>query len=528
MSTPQTPAHRPGAAVGPAAVIVLAAGKGTRMKSKTPKILHRIGGRSMVGHCLVAARSLHPRRLAAVVRFERDLVAPHVLEQDPEAIVVDQDEVPGTGRAVQVAVEALDAQERLAGTVVVTYGDVPLLTPEVLQRLVAHHEERRNAVTVLTADHEQPGGYGRILRDADGSFREIKEAKDATEAELAVAEINSGIFAFDADVLRDSLAKVTSDNAQGEMYLTDVPLLAREAGHAVDALKIEDRWEVEGANDRVQLAQLGAHLNRRILEAHMRNGVTVVDPASTWIDVQVRIAADATILPGTQLHGGTRVGEDAVVGPDTTLTDVEVGPGAHVVRTHGSGSVIGPRASVGPFAYLRPGTVLADEGKIGTFVETKNSRIGTGSKVPHLSYVGDATIGEHSNIGAASVFVNYDGVRKHRTVIGDHVRMGSDNMYVAPVQVGDGAYSGAGTTIRKDVPPGALALTEGAQRVVENWVVEHRPGTAAAEAAARALGNGAATASGTGASGTTEHSSAGTGAGTTAHGAAGDTTEESE
>jgi bifunctional UDP-N-acetylglucosamine pyrophosphorylase/glucosamine-1-phosphate N-acetyltransferase len=230
--------------------------------------------------------------------------------------------------------------------------------------------------------------------------------------------------------------------------------------------------------------------------------------------VQVRIAADVTILPGTQLLGGTRVAEDAVVGPDTTLTDVEVGPGAHVVRTHGSSSVIGPRASVGPFAYLRPGTVLGEAGKIGTFVETKNSRIGTGSKIPHLSYVGDATIGDHSNIGAASVFVNYDGVRKHRTVIGDHVRMGSDNMYVAPVSVGDGAYSGAGTTIRKDVPPGALALTEGAQRIVENWVVEHRAGTAAAEAAARALDHGA---------GTSERSGAGTGAGTRA-----DTTEESE
>ncbi|MFI7484342.1 bifunctional UDP-N-acetylglucosamine diphosphorylase/glucosamine-1-phosphate N-acetyltransferase GlmU [Kocuria sp. M1R5S2] len=514
MSIPPTSATRPGADGGPAAVIVLAAGKGTRMKSKTPKILHRIGGRSMVGHSLVAARSLRPRRLAAVVRFERDQVVPHILEQDPEALIVDQDEVPGTGRAVQVAVEALDAQERLAGTVVVTYGDVPLLTPEALEHLVSHHERHGNAVTVLTADHEQPGGYGRILRDADGSFREIKEAKDATEAELAVAEINSGIFAFDADVLRESLTRVTTDNAQGEMYLTDVPLLARGAGRTVDALKIEDRWEVEGANDRVQLSQLGAHLNRRVLEAHMRNGVTIVDPASTWIDVQVRIGADVTILPGTQLHGGTRVAEDAVVGPDTTLTDVEVGPGAHVVRTHGSSSVIGPRASVGPFAYLRPGTVLGEAGKIGTFVETKNSRIGNGSKVPHLTYVGDATIGDHSNIGAASVFVNYDGVRKHRTVIGDHVRMGSDNMYVAPVNVGDGAYSGAGTTIRKDVPPGALALTEGAQRIVENWVVEHRAGTAAAEAAARALGNGA---------GTSERSGAGTGAASRA-----DTTEESE
>ena len=311
----------------------------------------------------------------------------------------------------------------------------------------------------------------------------IKEFKDATEDERAVTEVNSGIFAFDAAVLRDALSRVDTDNAQAEKYLTDVPRLAREAGHRVDALKMADYMELEGANDRVQMAALGQYLNQRTLERHMRNGVSVVDPATTWIDDTVELEADSTVLPGTQLHGSTRVAEDAVVGPDTTLTNVTVGRGATVVRTHGSDSELRAGATVGPFAYLRPGTVLGEDGKIGTFVETKKSTIGRGSKIPHLSYVGDATIGENSNIGAASVFVNYDGVNKHRTVIGNDVRMGSDNMYVAPVTVGDGAYSGAGTTVRKDVPAGALVLTEGKQVIVEGWVQQHRPGTAAARAA---------------------------------------------
>ena len=467
----------------PAAIIVLAAGKGTRMKSKTPKILHGIGGRSMLGHALRVARELDPERLVAVVRHERELVTEHIKVLDPAVETAEQSEVPGTGAAVDAGLEVLDAARPITGTLLVTYGDVPLLTAGTLREFLAHHREHGNAVTVLTADHPEPGKYGRILRDGDGRFAEIKEYKDATEHERAVTEVNSGIFAFDAAVLRDALAEVSVDNAQGEKYLTDVPRLAREAGHRVDALKMADYMELEGANDRVQLAGLGAYLNRRTLEAHMRNGVTVVDPATTWIDDTVEIAADATILPGTQLHGATRVAEDAVVGPDTTLTDVTVGRGATVVRTHGSDSRLGDGASVGPFAYLRPGTVLGSEGKIGTFVETKNSTIGEGSKVPHLSYVGDASIGEGSNIGAASVFVNYDGVRKHRTTIGAHVRTGSDNMFVAPVSVGDGAYTGAGTVVREDVPPGALAVSSGPQRTIAGWVSRRRPGTAAADAA---------------------------------------------
>ncbi len=475
----------------PAAVIVLAAGAGTRMKSRTPKILHEIGGRSLVGHALAAARSLDPHVLALVVRHERDMVAAHITDLDPEALIVDQDEVPGTGRAVEAALEALDARDLqgpLSGTIVVTYGDVPLLTGQLLAELVAAHEAGGNAVTVLTAILDDATGYGRILRAADGTVTGIREHKDATDAERGIREVNSGIYAFDAAVLRESLAHITTDNAQGEKYLTDVLGLARTAGGRVAAVTTEDRWQVEGANDRVQLSALGAELNRRTVEAWMRAGVTVVDPASTWIDATVVLDEDVRMLPNTQLHGTTTVARDAVVGPDTTLTDVRIGAGAKVTRTHGAGATIGAGASVGPFTYLRPGTVLGEAGKIGAFYETKNVTIGRGSKLSHLGYAGDAEIGEDTNIGCGNITANYDGEKKHRTVIGSGVRTGSNTVFVAPVQVGDGAYSGAGAVIRKDVPPGALVLSQAPQRTVEGWVPANRPGS---DSAARADAAGA-------------------------------------
>lgn len=470
-------------AKAPSAVIVLAAGAGTRMKSETPKVMHPIGGRSMVEHAIAAAQDLRPQRLAVVVRHQRDKVAAHVTAFDPSVTIVDQDDVPGTGRAVEVGLLGLDESATVEGTVVVTYGDVPLLRSETLKELIAVHELDGNAVTVLTTNIADPGAYGRIVRNAAGEVTAIVEAKDATDEQLAITEINSGIYAFDAAVLRDSLKQVTTDNSQGEKYITDVLEIARNAGHRTSALAIEDRWEVEGANDRVQLAQLGRKLNDRLLEMHMRNGVTIVDPATTWVDVTVTIENDVTVLPGVQLQGTTSIATGSTVGPDSTLKNITIGAGVIIERTHGSESVIDAGAIVGPFAYLRPGTHLHEDGKIGTFVETKNAEIGKGSKVPHLSYAGDVTIGENSNIGAASIFVNYDGVNKHRSTVGNNVRMGSDNMYVAPVTIGDGAYSGAGTVIRQDVPAGALAINEAPQRNIEGWVTKNRAGTEAAAAA---------------------------------------------
>lgn len=470
----------------PAAVIVLAAGEGKRMRSRTPKVLHRIGGRSLLGHAMAAAASLTPDQLVVVVRHQRDQVAEHVGQVDPKAVIADQDEVPGTGRAVACGLQALPVPP--TGTVVVTYGDVPLLTGDTLAQLVRVHEagieeNRPAAVTVLTAEVPDPTGYGRVLRDATGAVTGIVEHRDATEAERAVREINSGIYAFDAAVLLNALGRIGSANDQGEMYLTDVLGIARADGGLVQALPTSDLWQVEGVNDRVQLAALGAELNRRLVLAWMRSGVTVVDPATTWLDVDVRLAEDVTLLPGVQLLAGTEVATGASVGPDTTLSGCQVGADASVVRSHGTGARIEAGASVGPFSYLRPGTVLGANGKIGAFVETKNAVIGVGSKVPHLTYVGDATIGTGTNIGAATVFVNYDGASKHRTVVGDHVRIGSDTMLVAPLTVGDGAYTAAGSVITTDVPAGALAVARGKQRDIEGWVERRRAGTASASAA---------------------------------------------
>jgi len=468
----------------PAAVIVLAAGEGTRMKSATPKVLHAIGGRTLLGHAVAAARGVDPQHLAIVIRHGRDRVAAHIAEVDLGAVIAEQDQVKGTGRATECALDALPAD--LEGTVLVTCADVPLLAAETLRGLLEAHSNSRSAATVITATLPDPSGYGRILRAADGSVAGIVEHKDATDSQLAITEVNSGLYAFDAVALREALAQVGTDNVQGEKYLTDVLGIIRAKGLSVSAHLVEDLWQTEGVNDRVQLARLGAELNRRIVEGWMRAGVTVVDPATTWIDADVTLGRDVTIHPQTQIHGASTIGDDVILGPDTTLTDVEIGDGASVIRTHGSLAVIGAGATVGPFAYLRPGTELGAKGKIGTFVETKNAQIGAGTKVPHLTYVGDATIGEQSNIGASSVFVNYDGVTKTHTTIGSHCRTGSDTMFVAPVTVGDGAYTAAGTVVRKNVPPGALAMSVAPQRNLLGWVQGKRPGTPSARAAAAA------------------------------------------
>lgn len=469
------------------AVVILAAGAGTRMKSATPKTLHAIGGRTLLSHSLHAAADANPASMVAVIGHGREQVGPACQavaeELDREILLAVQEEQNGTGHAVQCAMAEL---EGFHGTVIVTNADVPLLTGETLTALYRSHTEVPTAVTVLSVEQQNPTGYGRIVRSEYGDVMQIVEEKDATEEQRAITEVNSGVFAFDADILRDALSRLNTDNAQGELYLTDVLSIARADGHPVRAHTAGDAAELAGVNDRVQLAEAGAELNRRMLERTMRGGATIVDPQTTRIDVGVEVGQDVTILPGTQLLGTTRIADNAAVGPDTTLQDTTVGDGASVVRTHALDATIGARATVGPFTYLRPGTVLGEEGKLGGFVETKNAQIGRGSKVPHLTYVGDATIGEHSNIGASSVFVNYDGVNKHHTTIGSHVRTGSDTMFIAPVNVGDGAYSGAGTVIKQDVPAGALAVSGGKQRNIEGWVEKRRPGTPAAEAAKRA------------------------------------------
>ncbi|MCX6397310.1 MAG: bifunctional UDP-N-acetylglucosamine diphosphorylase/glucosamine-1-phosphate N-acetyltransferase GlmU [Propionibacteriales bacterium] len=463
-------------------IIVLAAGGGTRMKSKTMKVLHPIAGRSMVGHVLHAAAALDPTRIVAVVGNQREQVAPHIEALVPGVVLAVQESQEGTGHAVRIAWEALPVEAR-TGTVIVAYGDTPLLEGGSLVAFAAAHEASAHAVTVLTGVVARPDGYGRIVRGADGGVEAIVEQKDATPEQAAIAEINSGILAFDADFLDAALPRLSNQNANGEYYLTDTVGLARTDGRTVGAFELVDVMQTEGANDRVQLAALAAEMNRRIVERWMREGVTVVDPTSTWIDADVVLAADVTLLPGVQLLGTTVVAEDAVIGPDSTLKDVEVGAGATVVRTHGELAVIGAGATVGPFSYLRPGTELGTDGKIGAFVETKNAQIGVGAKVPHLSYVGDATIGEGANIGAGTIFANFDGVAKHRTVIGAHAKTASNNTFVAPVTVGDGAATGAGSTIRNDVPPGALAVTSGPQRHFKNWAQKNRAGTAQARAA---------------------------------------------
>ncbi len=473
---------------GQPAVLVLAAGAATRMRSEVPKVLHTLAGRSMLAHSLHAIAKLTPQHVVVVLGRGHDQIRP-VIAELAETLgcridVATQDQQLGTGHAALCGLSALP--EDYTGAVVVTAGDIPLLDTDTLADLIATHSTQRAAVTVLTTTRSDPDGYGRILRIRNHEVLGIVEHADATEPQREIYEVNAGVYAFDVAPLRSALSRLSDDNAARELYLTDVVAIIRSDHRIVHAHHVDDSALVAGVNNRVQLAELGAELNSRIVAAHQLAGVTVVDPATTWIDVEVSIGRDTVIAPGTQLLGNTRVGARATIGPDTTLTDVTVGDEASVIRTHGTSSSIGDGAVVGPFTYLRPGTVLGAAGKLGAFVEAKNSTIGTGTKVPHLTYVGDADIGEHSNIGASSVFVNYDGQSKQRTTIGSHVRTGSDTMFVAPVTVGDGAYTGAGTVVRDDVPPGALAVSAGPQRNIENWVARKRPGSAAALAAQEA------------------------------------------
>jgi bifunctional UDP-N-acetylglucosamine pyrophosphorylase/glucosamine-1-phosphate N-acetyltransferase len=468
----------------PTAVVVLAAGEGTRMRSATPKVLHALAGRSLVGHVLAACAPLGADRTLVVVGAGREAVTAHLAGIAPAAEPVVQAEQRGTGHAARCA---LDAAGALAGTVLVLPGDTPLLRAETLARLVEAHTAAGAAATVLTARVPDPTGYGRVLRGPDGAVRRIVEHRDATAAERAVDEINTAVYAFAADQLRDALSRLSDANAQGEEYLTDVVGLFVDKGLPVAAV-VADAAETAGVNDRAQLAAAARAYNDRLLGDWMRAGVTVLDPLTTWVDAEVVLAPDVTLRPGVQLLGRTSVAAGAEVGPDSTLTDTAVGAAATVVRAHCVGAVVGPGASVGPFAYLRPGAVLGAAAKAGTYVEVKASELGPGAKVPHLSYVGNATVGAGSNLGAGTIIANYDGVAKHHTTIGEHVRIGSDTVLVAPVTVGDGAYVAAGSVIAQEVGAGELGIGRAHQRNVPGWVARRRKGTSSAEAAERARG----------------------------------------
>lgn len=462
-------------------VVILAAGEGTRMKSSTPKVLHPISGRSLLGHVIHAVSALSPKQVRVVVGAGREEVEAHLAEIAPHATTVFQEKRGGTGHATQLALDGLQA----TGTILVLAGDTPMLTGASLAQLLEEHHAGGFTASVLTAEHPDPTGYGRIIRGDDDSLLRIVEERDADEIQRDILEVNSGVYAFDAVKLAGAIGKLKNNNSQGELYLTDVIEILRNEGGKIAAVLIEDFIEILGVNDRVQLAESAALLRDRINEDLMRAGVTIVDPLSTWVDSTATVASDVVLMPGTAISGKTTVATGAVIGPRTTLVDCTVGIGARVIESRATESIIGEGANVGPFTYLRPGTKLLPDSKVGAYVEMKNSTLGEGSKVPHLSYVGDAVIGEGSNIGAATIFVNYDGVEKHYTVVGDHVRIGSDSMLVAPVTIGDGAYTAAGSVITEDVPPGAIGVGRAKQRNVIGWVLRKRPGTKSAEAAQR-------------------------------------------
>ncbi len=437
------------------------------MRSSLPKMLHPVCGRPMVAWPILAAREAGAGRVGAIVSRGRDISA----GLPGEVEIVEQPQADGTGGAIRAATALIEQSE----TVLVLSGDVPLISTETIAELLAAHAATDAAATMLTIELDDPGSYGRVVRGEGGAVERVVEAKaagDADASQLAIREVNAGTYAFDAAPLAAALAGLSNDNAQGEYYLPDVFPALREAGHTVAAHIAEDLAVTMGINNRVDLAAVEAEARRRLLEAHMLAGVTVVDPASTWIEAGVQIDADARIEPGTTLRGETAIGAHAVVGPLTTLIDSSVGVESRVVHSYLVECEVRDGCSVGPFAYLRPGALLDAGAKAGTFVEIKNSHVGKSAKVPHLSYIGDADIGAGSNIGAGTITANYDGFRKSRTVIGVDVRIGVDTMLIAPVEVGDSAYTGAGAVIKDDVPNGALAVSENAQRNIDGYAAE--------------------------------------------------------
>jgi bifunctional UDP-N-acetylglucosamine pyrophosphorylase/glucosamine-1-phosphate N-acetyltransferase len=448
--------------------VILAAGEGTRMRSAVPKVLHPLCGRPLIAWAIAAAQEAGAGKVVVVDNPQKRL-EPHL----PDGVVTAiQPEPKGTGDAVAAA------KDHLNGTVVVINGDVPLLTPKAIEDLVAAHEEANAGGTMATMEPPDPGSYGRVVRGADGQVERVVEAKpgtsDATPEQLAIREVNTGVYAFDGEQLAEALDNLSSDNAQGEVYLPDVLPAIKAAGGTVIAHPIPDPELTHGVDDRVDLAYATTAMQRRILEDHMRAGVTIINPHATTIDAGATIGRDTVIEPGTLIRGTTTIGERATVGPHTTLIDATLGDDTTVRNSHLEEARVDAGATVGPFAYLRPNAHLHENAKAGTFVEIKNSEIGAGSKVPHLSYIGDADVGANTNIAAGNITANYDGKHKHRTTIGSDVRTSVDTMFVAPVNVGDGAYTGAGSVITEDVPPGALGIARARQTNIADYAERRR------------------------------------------------------
>jgi bifunctional UDP-N-acetylglucosamine pyrophosphorylase/glucosamine-1-phosphate N-acetyltransferase len=450
-------------ASGPLAVVILAAGLGTRMKSDVPKVLHEVCGRPMLAYVIDAALSVSPERLVVVTGPEQDALA-EILPTGCERAI--QAERRGTGDAVRAGLDALVGFD---GDVMVLYGDVPLVDAAFVTDLARCHGAAGAEATLTTVRLEDPAQYGRIVRDEQDRVARIVEYPDVTADERDIDEINVGLYVFRGASLRAALSRLSSDNAQGELYLTDVVHLLIDAGHVVATCEAEDEEMCMGVNSRLELAIVNAAMRRRLLERLMLAGVTVEDPETTYVDWGVEVGRDTVVRANTHLIGRTTVGAACEIGPGSHLRNAFVGDRARVVTSHLLDCVISSGCSVGPFAYIRPNTVLAEGARAGTFVEIKNSRIGEGSKVPHLSYVGDAVVGRDSNIGAGNITANYDGVEKHPTTIGNNVRTGSDTTFVAPVTVGDGAYTGAGSVITQDVPAGALGVARARQQNIPGY-----------------------------------------------------------
>ncbi|MDQ1431821.1 MAG: bifunctional UDP-N-acetylglucosamine pyrophosphorylase / glucosamine-phosphate N-acetyltransferase [Actinomycetota bacterium] len=464
--------------IRPVSAVVLAAGEGTRMRSATPKVLHPLCGRPMLLHVLDALELLPLERIVVVVGHAAEHVTKTLQEQLTGTVpveFVEQHKQRGTGDAASVALTAFADDLDLEDDLIIVMGDAPLLRAETLAMLATEHRHADAAASLLTARVADPTGYGRIVRDAQGRVERIVEQGDAEPDELEIDEINPSIYCFRRGFLAPALRRLSPENAQGEYYLTDVIEVLRQAGHLVLGVEADDPTEAVGVNDRAQLAEAEAVLRSRINLGWMRAGVGMTDPSRTYLDTTVVLAPDVQLLPGTILEGRTAVGAGSVLGPDTHLVDTIVGDGATVRQTVAREAEIGDRATVGPYASLRPGTRLATGAHVGTFVEIKNSEIGEGAKVPHLAYVGDAEIGPGANIGAGTITANYDGKRKHRTKVGADARTGSNTVLVAPVEVGDGAYTGAGAVVTRDVPPGAMAKGVPAS-IEEGWVAKREDG----------------------------------------------------